>query len=85
MSDEKGNITRNPDAVNYNSNGNEKVTHNINRNFDQKLLSNRTITFVAPKTNMRNYQRIALIVVTSQTLLIPAMKEVVTDAALGSV
>ena len=49
----------------------------------KKILSNRTIPVVVPKMNPGIDQRIAPILVAPQTLLTPATKEVVADAASG--
>ena len=49
----------------------------------KKILINRTIPVVVPTMNLRIDKRIAPLVVAPQTLLIPATKEVVVDAALG--
>ena len=50
-----------------------------NRNFQQKLLSNRTLPIVVPTMNLRIDNRIAPIGGASQTLFTPATKEVVAD------
>ena len=54
-----------------------------NRNFEKKLLSNWTLPVVVPAMNPITDQKIALIVVAPQTLLMPATKEVVADVASG--
>ena len=47
-------------------------------------MSNRNFPVVVLTMNPRIYQSIALIILAPQTLLTPAMKEVVVDAASGS-
>ena len=84
-SDTQGDPTSDLETVTHTGNGNEKVTHASNRNFEQKLLSNQTIPVVIPRMNPRTDQRIAPIVVTPQTLLTTVTKEVVADALSGSV
>ena len=83
MSDAQGDPKRDPETVTNTINGNEKVTHTSNRNFEQKILSNRTIPVVVPTMNTSIYQRIVPIVVAPHTLLTSTMKEVVADAASG--
>ena len=68
-SDSQGGLTSDP----------ETVTHTSNRVFEQKILIFRTISVLPPPTN----PGIAEIVLTSPTLLTPATKEVVADAASG--
>ena len=79
----KGDPTRDLKTVTHIRNGNEKVTDTSNGNFEQKLLSNRTLPVVAPTMNPRIDHMIELIVVAPQTVLTPAMKEVVADTASG--
>ena len=71
-SDTKGNLTRNP----------ETVTHTSNGHFEKELLSNRTILVVVPEMNPIIDQGISPVVLAPQTLLVPTMKEVITDTAL---
>ena len=73
-SDAQGGIVRNPETVAHNSNGNETVTHTSNVNFEQKLLSNRTIPVVALMMNPSIDQIIAPILMAPQTLLMPGTK-----------
>ena len=82
-SDAQGDLARNPETVPNTSNGNEPVTRTSNGNFEQKLLSNWTIHVVPPSMNLRIDQKIVLIVLAPHTLLTPATKEVVADAASG--
>ena len=63
----------------------KKVTHTSNGNFEQTLLSNRTIPVVVPSMKPRIQQRIEQTVVAPQTPLPPETKEGVTDAALVGV
>ena len=58
-SDAQGGIVRNPETVAHNSNGNETVTHTSNGDFEQQLLSNRTIHVLIPTMKLRIDQRIA--------------------------
>ena len=62
-SDAQGDTTHNPNTDTCTSNGKEKVIDNSNRNLEQKLLSNRTLTVVVPTMNPRIDYRIALSVV----------------------
>ena len=62
-SDTQGDPTHYPKIVIHTSNGNEKVTDTINRDFEQKLLSNRNLHVVVPTMNPRIDQIIAPIVV----------------------
>ena len=82
-SDAQGDLTLDPETVTHTSNGNEPVTRTSNRHFEQKLLSNRTIPAVVPTMNPRIYQNITPILLTPQTLLTPATKEVIADTASG--
>ena len=83
-SDTQGDLTRNPETSTHTSNGNETVIHTINGNFEQKLLSNRTIPIVPPAINPGIDQWITSIVLAPQTLLAPEIKEVIMDVASGS-
>ena len=78
-------LTCNQETVTHTINGNETVTHISNGYFERKLLSNRNIPVVVPTMNPRVDQSIMPILVAPQTLLTPAMKEVVTDLASGGV
>ena len=82
-SDAQDDFTRNLETVTHTSNWNETVTHTSNRDFEQNLLSNRTVPVVFLTMNPSINQRIAPFVVAPQTLLAPATEEVVTDTALG--
>ena len=73
-SDAQGDFTHNPETFTQTSNGNKTVTHASNRNFEQKLLSNRTIRIVVPKMNPRINHSIAQILMVPQTLLMPVKK-----------
>ena len=66
------------------SNRNENFTDTSSGSFEVKLLSNRTLPVVVLTMNPRIYPKIVPIVVATQTLLTPEMKEVVADAACGS-
>ena len=57
----------------------------INRNFEQKFLSNRILPVVALNMNPKIYPSIVPILAALQTLLTPETKEVVADAACGGV
>ena len=61
------------------------VTHTSNGNPEQKLLSNQTIPVVVPTMKPRIEQKIAPILVVPRTLLTPATKEAIVDAASGVV
>ena len=74
MSGAQGDLTRNS----------KTVTHTSNRNFEQKLLSNRTIPVLPLPMNPSIDQGIAPIILSPQTLLTSARKEVIVDAALCS-
>ena len=82
-SDAQGDLTHNLETVTHTSNGNETVTHTNNGDFEKNLLSDRTIPVIVLTMNPGIEQIIAPIVVTPQALLVPAMKEVVADAASG--
>ena len=82
-SDAQGDPTYDPRTVTRTSNSNEKVTKTSNRNIKQKLLSNLTLPVLVPTMNPRIEQRIATIIVAPQTLLTPAMNEVIADAVSG--
>ena len=82
-SDAQGNPTRNTETATHTSNGNESVTHTSNGNFEQKILSNQTIPVSPPDINTGIDQGIAPIILSPQTLLMPATKEAVADAELG--
>ena len=71
------------ETVTRTSNGIEKVTRTSNGNFEQLFLSNRTIPVLPPEINPGIEQWIALIVLVPMTLLMPAMKEFLADAASG--
>ena len=75
--------TQNPEIVANTSNGNETVIHASNGNFEQKILSKRTIPVVVPTINPRIDQRVAPILVVPKTILVPATKEVISNAASG--
>ena len=62
-SDAQGDLTRDP----------KTVTHTINRNFEQKILSNQTIHVLPPEINPGIDQEISLIILAPQMLLMPAM------------
>ena len=80
-SDTQFDITRNPETVTHTSNGNETFTQTSSGNFEQKLLSNRTIPVLKPPMNPGTDQGIVPIILAPQTLLKPATKEVATDTA----
>ena len=82
-SDAQGDFTRNTERVTHTSNGNETVNQTGNGYFEQKLFSNRTIHVLSPAMKLVVDQVIAPIILAPQTLLAPATKEVVTDAASG--
>ena len=66
-SDAQGDITHNAETVTQTSNGNDTVACTSNGNFENKLLSKRTIPVVVPTMNPRIDQRIATIVAKSFT------------------
>ena len=72
-SDTQGNLTHNP----------ETVTHTININFEQKILSYQNIPVLPPPTNPGIYQGVGPIIFAPQMLLTPATKEVIADTASG--
>ena len=74
MSDAQGNLASNP----------ETVTHTRNGNFEQTLLSYWTILTLPPPMNPGIDQVIVGIKFTPQTLMTPATKEIIVDAASGS-
>ena len=80
-SDAQGDTTLDPETVTPISNRKEKVTDTNNGNFEQKLLSNRTILVVVLTMNLSIDPRIVPTVAVPQTLLTPETKEVVADAA----
>ena len=61
-SDVQDDPTRNPETFTHTSNKSETVTHTSNGNFEQKLLSNRTIPVLPPAMNPGTDQGNALIV-----------------------
>ena len=82
-SDIQGYLTRNPKTVNHTSNRKEKFAENSHGDFEQKLLSNRTLPVVVPTMNLGICDRIAPIEGASQTLSTLATKEVIADVACG--
>ena len=81
--DAQGGLKRDLKTVTHNSNVNENITDTSNNNFEQKLFNYQTLPVVVSTMNPIVYQWIAPVVVVSQTLLTPATKEIVSDAALG--
>ena len=59
VNDPQGDTTHNPETVTHTSNKNETVTHNRNGNFEQKLLSNRTIPVIVLLMDQMTDQRIS--------------------------
>ena len=84
-SDAQGDLIQYIKTVTHTSNGKGKVRDTSNRKFEQKLLGNRTLSVVVPTMNLMIDDRIVTIVGASKTLLTPATKEVVADAASGGV
>ena len=80
-SDTQVDLTRNPETVNHTIHGNETFNHTSNRNFEQKIFSNRTIPIFPPTMNPGTDQRIEPTILAPQTLLTPTTKEVVTYTA----
>ena len=80
----KVNHARNPKTVTHTSDGKGKVAESSNIILQQKLFSNQTLPVVVPTMDPRIDNRTANIGGASQTLLTPATKEVVADAARGS-
>ena len=74
-SDAQGDITCNP----------ETVTHTRNGNFEQKLLSYRTIPVLSPPINPEVDQGIVEIKFTPPMILMPVTNEIIADAVLGGV
>ena len=72
--DAQGDPTHDPKTVTDLSNRNEFFTHTSNGNFEQKLLSNQTISIAVPTMNPSIDQKIAPIVVAPHTLLTTAPK-----------
>ena len=70
-------------AVIHTSNKKGKVTDTNNGNFEQTLLSNRTLTVVVPTMNPRIEPKHFPIVVAPRMLLTPDTEEVVRNAACG--
>ena len=83
-SDTQGDPTCNPKTVIHTSNWRGEVMDTSNWNFEQKMLSNRTIPVFIPMMNPRIDPRIVPIVAVPQTLLMPKKKEFVADAACGN-
>ena len=71
-------------TVTHTSDRKGKFKDTSNVNFQQKLLSNRTLPTVVPTMDPRIDYRIETVGGSSQTLLIPATKEAVEVAAYGS-
>ena len=82
--DAKVDPTNDPKTVTHSSGGKGKVTNTSNGILQQKLLSNRTLPVVVLTIDPRIDNRIATIGGAYQTILTPATKEVVVDAACGS-
>ena len=72
--DSKGGLASNPKTVTQTSYRKGKVVDTSNRNFQQKLLSNRTLPIVVPTMNPRIDNRIAPIGGAYQTFSTPATK-----------
>ena len=83
-SDTQGNLTRNTNTVNHTSNEKEKFMETRNGDFEQNILSNRTLPVVVPTMYPVIDYRIVHIVGASQTLSTPATKEVIVDASSGN-
>ena len=84
MCDAQGDPTCDSKTVTHTSNGKEKFTDTSNRNFEQKLLINRTLPVIDPTMNPSIYPRIVTIVAAPQTLFIPETKEVVADSTCSN-
>ena len=82
-SDTQGDLTCDTNTVTHTSNVKEKIVDTSNRNFEQQLLSNRTLPLFVPMMNLRIDNRIALIGGVSQTLSTDGTKEVVADTVCG--
>ena len=80
----QGDLTHNKETITHTSNGNKTVTRTGNGIFKHKLLSNRNIPVLPPELNPSIDKSIALILLASQRLLAPVMKEGVADAVSGS-
>ena len=83
VNDAKGDPAINLKVVAHTSDWKGKVTDTGNRNLQQKLLSNQTLPVVLTMNPRIDYN-IAMIGGGSQTLSMPAMKEVVAGAVHGS-
>ena len=81
--DAHGDLTCNPERVTHTINENEAANHTSNNNFEQQLLSNRTIPVVVLMVNPNIEQMIAPIVLEPHMLSTLSTKEVVVDADLG--
>ena len=81
--DVKGNPASNPKTVTHTSDRKGKVTDTSNGKIQQKLVGKQTLPVVVLMMNLSIEKRIAPIGGYYQTLLPPATKEVVEDAACG--
>ena len=82
-SDTQGNLTCNVKTVTHTNNEKEMVTYTSNDNFEQKSLSNRTLTVFVLMFKSRIDYMIAPIGADSQALLTPTTKEAVMDTVSG--
>ena len=73
-SDEQGDPTRDPKKVTHTSNSKGKVTDTNNGNYEQKLMSNWTLTVIVPTMNLKKNRRIVPIVTAPQMILAPETK-----------
>ena len=82
--DKKCNPASDPKTATHTSESKGKVTDTSNRNTQQKLLNNRTLSFIVWTMNPMIDNRIGTIGGASKTLLTPATKEVIVETACGS-
>ena len=85
VSDSQGDTTRDLNTITYTRNGKEKVTDTKDGNFEQKLLSNRTLPVVVLTVNPWIEPRTVPIVVVAQTLLTLNFLKVLNTTELFSV
>ena len=78
-SDAKGNLMSDPDTVTHTSNGTDTVTHSSNGILDETILSCGTIGKGSALPLSEN-----LIVLTPQTLMMPAANKIFTDTMHGN-
>ena len=85
VSDSQGDTTRDLNTITHTRNGKEKVTDTKDGNFEQKLLSNRTLPVVVLTVKPWIEPRTVPIVVVAQTLLTLNFLKVLNTTELFSV